>query len=90
MARKLKPKRGVPYFIEWIDASAAPNKWQSHEEIDEMFDEDYIVWTLGWFHKETENYYIFCSTVSKANDAKAAVWAIPKGMIVRLKEVSYG
>jgi len=55
-----------------------------------MFDEDYIVWTLGWFHKETENYYIFCSTVSKANDAKAAVWAIPKGMIVRLKEVSYG
>lgn len=87
---KRKLKLGTCYFIEWLDAYSGPNTWQTEVEVDEML-QDYFVWTLGWLQKETEHYYIFASTVARSSkaDARSSVWAIPKGMIVRVREVGW-
>lgn len=89
MAKLKTLKQGVCYWVEWIDAYSGPNSWITDDDIESMTDGDYTVWTLGWFIKENKNYYVFCSTTSKDSSRKSAVWAIPKGMIVKVKEVGY-
>lgn len=89
MARKIRLKLGTPYFIEWIDAYSGPNSWQTEEEVEEMFTDDYVCWTLGWLQKVTERYYIFSSTTVPQRGSKGSVWAIPKKMIIRVEEVGY-
>lgn len=86
-----KLKKGVCYFIEWRDAYSGPNSWQSQDEIEDMFHDEYLVWTLGWLQKETEHYYIFASSVTRkaSHDSKGSVWAIPKGMVATLREVTF-
>lgn len=90
MARQKKLKPGQTYYVEWLDAYSGPNTWLSEDEIETMTEGDYTCWTLGWLYKENANYYVFCSTTSKCGDKRGAVWAIPKGMIISVKEVMYG
>ena len=88
-----KPRIGEPYWIEWIDAyTAADSAWTRQADVDEFFEQEMVIWTMGWLQKVTKHYYIFAGSVSRSTgqDQQTGLIAIPKGMILQIKEASYG
>jgi len=57
--------KGLPVYIEWIDAVAMDDEgWKQKSHVDEfMADKDNVIRQLGYILKEDKNYLLLCYAI---------------------------
>lgn len=81
----MKLKQNHKYEIKWLDANSVPD-WFAEEGIKAT--KTIVVESLGYYIVESGGYYCFSSFYSKNSTyAYGNVFKIPKGCIIKMKEI---
>ena len=62
--------------INWIDAFSEA-RWMRVDEAEEWGEDPYIIESIGWVVKETEDYIVLAASASWSDDKVSSMTAIP-------------
>ena len=83
----VKLKKHIKYEISWVDISHE-NSWVPFDDVDKNILNNKPMVTLGFFIKQTKDFYVFSSGIDLQSKNYFDQVTYPKGVIISIKELN--